>query len=80
MSILTIVEKADFLYIKNNLGITQGNLSSHLIKLEASGYIEIEKTFKGKRPATLLNITEKGIVNFEKYLKTMKSFIELSGI
>jgi len=80
LSVLSVVEKADFLYIKNNLGITQGNLSSHLNKLENAGFIEIEKTYKGKRPATILKITDKGISNFENYLKIIKDFIQLSGI
>lgn len=80
LTLLSVVDKADFLYLKNNTGFTQGNLSSHLRKLENSGYVEIEKTFKGKRPLTLIQISKTGKENFEMYLKTIKQFIIDSGI
>jgi DNA-binding MarR family transcriptional regulator len=80
LTILTVVEKADFLYIKNYLGITQGNLSSHINKLENAGFIEIEKKFKGKRPSTILSITVRGAENFKNYLNTIKKYIAESGI
>ncbi|NQU86643.1 MAG: transcriptional regulator [Mariniphaga sp.] len=80
LTLLSVIEKADFLYLKNNTGITQGNLSSHLSKLEAAEFVEIEKTFKGKRPLTLIKITTLGKENFENYLRTMKVYIKQSGI
>ncbi|MBN1821093.1 MAG: transcriptional regulator [Prolixibacteraceae bacterium] len=80
LTLLMVVEKADFIYLKSNLQITQGNLSSHLCKLETAGYVEIEKTFKGKRPLTLIKVTEEGEKNFKDYLLTIKSFIKQSGI
>lgn len=80
LTLLSVIEKADFLYLKSNLGITQGNLSSHLSKLENAGYVEIKKTFKGKRPLTLISLTENGRENFEKYLQVIKTFIKQSEI
>ena len=65
LTLLSVVDKTDFLFLKNSTELTQGNLSSHLAKLENAGYIEIEKTFKGKRPLTLISISKKGKSNFE---------------
>ena len=80
LTLLSVVEKADFLYLKYNTGLTQGNLSSHLAKLENAGYVNIEKTFKGKRPLTRIQLSETGKREFEKYLKTIKNYIKESNI
>ena len=80
LTLLSVVEKADFLFLKYNTGLTQGNLSSHLAKLENAGYVIIEKTFKGKRPLTRIKLSEAGKREFEKYLKTIKQFIKESNI
>jgi DNA-binding MarR family transcriptional regulator len=56
--------------------LTQGNLSFHLSKLEESGYVAIEKKFIGKRPHTLLSITDKGRKALKEHLKTMKGIID----
>ena len=68
------VEKADFTFLKNQTGMTQGNLSSHLIKLEKAGYIQSEKTFRHKRPQTLLLITELGRSAVRDYVNFMYSW------
>ena len=60
LMILQGVGEADFLYLLREGEFTQGNLSSHLLKLEEAGYVEIEKKFKGKRPLTICRITPKG--------------------
>jgi DNA-binding transcriptional ArsR family regulator len=60
MTILYAVEEADFVYLQRECGFTQGNLSSHLAKLEEAGYIAISKTFKGKYPLTICKATTKG--------------------
>lgn len=52
--------EADFLYLQRECGFTQGNLSSHLAKLEDAGYVEIEKKFKGKLPLTVCRLTGAG--------------------
>ncbi len=60
MMILQGAGEADFLYLQREGGLTQGNLSRHLTKLEEAGYVKIEKKFKGKRPLTLCRLTSKG--------------------
>jgi DNA-binding transcriptional ArsR family regulator len=80
LTLLSVIEKSDFLFLKTNTGLTQGNLSSHLSKLETAGYVEIEKTFKGKRPLTLVQLSKSGKIEFNKYLKTLKNFIDESDI
>ena len=61
MSILIGVDEADFVYIKSQTGATAGNLSVQLDKLSAAEYIEVEKTFKGKKPCTVCRITPTGL-------------------
>ncbi len=80
LSLLSVVEKSDFIFLKNSTGLTQGNLSSHLAKLENAGYVEIEKTFKGKRPLTLVQISDSGKQQFVTYLKMLKMYINESDL
>ena len=54
MAHLFVVERADFLFLMRHTGLTFGNLSSHMSKLEGAGYIEVEKEFIGKKPNTKL--------------------------
>ncbi len=76
MTILSMAEKADFLFLLNETGLTRGNLSTHLSKLEDSGYIEIEKTYRGKIPQTICAITPAGLEAFEKYRKQINQFLK----
>ncbi len=73
---LSVVESADFIFMMNQTGLTQGNLSFHLSKLEESGYVAIKKQFIGKRPHTMLSITDKGQQTLKKYLHTMKDLVD----
>jgi len=75
ISLLSVVEEADFTFIMNSTDLTQGNLSSHLTRLEEAGYIEIEKTFRGKRPHTIVRLTGSGQAELEAYIKTVKEFL-----
>jgi len=72
MANLYVVESADFLYLMNQTGLTFGNLSSHMSRLEEAGYIEVEKSFVDKRPNTRLSLTEAGRVAFDEYRASMK--------
>ncbi len=67
ITVLNTVEEADFLYLLNATGLTKGNLSAHLSKLAEANYVEIEKTYRGKIPQTLLRITPTGQKAFETY-------------
>ena len=60
LACLSVVARADFLYVMRETGLSQGNLSSHLAKLEAAGYVSVEKTFAGKMPRTVLQLTDRG--------------------
>lgn len=76
MSILYSVEETDFMYLLNETGLTRGNLSSHLTKLEEAGYIQVTKTFRGKIPLTLCQITQSGKTDFELYRNQLKAIVE----
>ena len=73
VALLSAVEKADFLYLLHETEINKGTLSSHLARLEEEGYVEIAKTFRGKVPQTLLQLTPAGREAFERYRKQLKS-------
>jgi DNA-binding MarR family transcriptional regulator len=73
MAVLYVVEGADFLFLQGQTGLTKGNLSSHLSKLEAAGYIEITKEFVERMPHTLIHLTPSGRKAFSSYLKEMKA-------
>ena len=60
VALLFAVERADFLYLLNETGLNKGTLSSHLSRLEEEGYIQVEKTYRGKVPQTLLRLTDSG--------------------
>lgn len=77
MTILATVKEADFLFLQNETQLTKGNLSSHLSKLEASKYIKIEKTYRGKIPLTICSLSSTGKEAFDKYCKQLKSFTEM---
>lgn len=76
MTILSMAEKADFLFLLNETGLTKGNLSTHLSKLESVGYVQIEKTYRGKVPQTLCSLTKEGQVAFENYRKQINQFLK----
>jgi len=76
LAYLSVVESADFLFLMNQTALTRGNLSSHLSKLEAAGYVEIKKEFVEKIPRTLLHLTEGGRKAFQKYQSNMKQVLD----
>jgi len=67
MAVLYACEEADFVYLLNATGLTRGNLSSHLVKLEEAGYVVIEKRFLGRKPNTLCRLTPAGREAFREY-------------
>ena len=73
---LYVVESADFLFLMRQTGLTRGNLSSHMSKLEAAGYIAVKKEFVDKIPRTLLWLTGKGRKAFESYRQSMKQVLD----
>jgi len=75
LCLLSSVESADFLFIMNQTGLTQGNLSFHLGKLESAGYIVIEKRFQNKRPNTLVRLSDTGRHEYRRYISSLREFI-----
>ena len=74
---LYMVEKADFIFLLHKTGLSKGNLSSHLSKLESAGYVDIRKTFVDKIPRTLLSLTAEGRSAFDNYKGIMENLLEL---
>ena len=72
VSLLSAVERADFLYLQHETGMNKGTLSSHLSRLEEAGYVEISKTFRGKVPKTLLRLTPSGRKAFDRYRRKLR--------
>ena len=77
LSVLISVENANFTFLKESTGTTDGNLSTHLTKLEEAGYIHIEKKFVGKKPQTSCFITENGRNAFMDYLNQMEQIVNM---
>jgi DNA-binding MarR family transcriptional regulator len=71
MAHLYVVDSADFLFLMRQTGLTFGNLSSHMAKLEGAGYIEVVKDYVDRKPHTMLRMTPKGRGAFEEYRREM---------
>ena len=76
VTILSTVASADFLFLQRETGLTKGNLSAHLSKLEEAGYVKIEKTFKGKLPLTVCKLTATGQKALAQYRQQLLSFMD----
>ena len=76
MAYLMDAEAADFNELKSVLEATQGNLSVHLRKLEDAGYVEIVKSFSGRKPLTRVHITQAGQTAFAGYLDALSKLVE----
>jgi DNA-binding MarR family transcriptional regulator len=76
VTILYAAAGADFLYLLHETGLTKGNLSAHLSKLEEAGYVKIDKIFRGKVPQTLLSLTPAGRAAFESYREHLKQIVD----
>jgi DNA-binding transcriptional ArsR family regulator len=73
---LYVVESADYVFLMQNTGLTWGNLSSHLSKLEDVGYVEITKEFVERKPHTMVKLTPEGRSAFDAYRLQMKALFE----
>ena len=76
VAFLSVVESADFIFLMRQTGLTRGNLSSHLSKLEQAGYVVIEKTFVDKIPRTLLSLSDEGREAFSSYRQGLMQVLE----
>jgi DNA-binding HxlR family transcriptional regulator len=75
IAILSSVKQADFLYLLHETEMNKGTLSSHLARLEESEYVQITKTYRGKVPQTLLQLTPLGRNAFAQYRKNLKKIL-----
>ena len=73
VALLAAVKECDFLYLLHETEMSNGNLSSHLARLEEAGYLEIEKAYRGKVPLTLLRLTRPGRTAFDGYRQALKA-------
>ena len=72
VALLFAVDRTDFLYLQHETRMNKGTLSSHLSRLEEAGYVEVEKTYRGKVPQTLLRLTPVGRKAFEQYRRNLR--------
>jgi DNA-binding MarR family transcriptional regulator len=79
MTILSGARIADFTFLLNVLGLTKGNLSSHMDKLQAAGYVDVEKSFQGKVPHTGYRLTPSGKKALAQYWKALDEIRGANG-
>lgn len=77
MSLLIKMKNASFVWLKQELNATQGNLSIQLNKLKEAEYISIEKRFEGNYPLTEIKITQTGVKAFEDHIQNLKEYLHL---
>jgi len=72
LSLLTGMEQADFTWLREKTGSTDGNLGAQMLKLEEVGYVAMEKRFAGRKPQTVYRMTEKGREALSNYVAALK--------
>lgn len=75
LTYLYVVESVDYVFLMRLTGLTWGNLSTHLGKLEEAGYIAMDKEFKGKKPHTTIRLTGQGRLAFQEYKKSLQQVL-----
>lgn len=76
MAILGSVEEAEFTYLRDRTGATDGNLGAHLRKLEDAGYVDAAKEFVERKPVTRYSLTSKGREAFRRYVDRLERILE----
>jgi DNA-binding transcriptional ArsR family regulator len=79
LTILAAAEEVEFRFLEETTGLTKGNLSSHLSKLETGAYVTVKKRFEGKIPATSLRITREGRRALDGYRRQLLNGIGRAG-
>jgi len=77
MAYLYVVEKADFVFLMNQTGLTAGNVSSHMSRLMAAEYVDQEKSFVGNRPQTSYHLSPAGRRAFDGYREHLGQLFDL---
>jgi DNA-binding MarR family transcriptional regulator len=78
MSMLVVNQRVDFNTFKDHLGVTDGNLASHMTSLEKAKYIKVNKSFIGKKPNTTYSVTALGRREFNEHLDALEQLINRS--
>jgi DNA-binding MarR family transcriptional regulator len=78
LTVLSSVQAADFVFLQRTTGLTKGNLSSHLTKLEEAGLVEIHKRFVGKKPNTNVTLTPVGKQRIARHWDQLERLKHLS--
>jgi DNA-binding MarR family transcriptional regulator len=76
LAYLYVLDSADALFLKNQIGLTWGNFSTHLKRLEDAGYIEVQKEFVDRKPVTSYKLTELGRNAFQEYKEQLNRFLK----
>ncbi len=76
VALLYPLDSADFLYLLRESGLTKGNLSAHLSRLEEAGYLEVQKGFRGKIPQTTYTLCQEGRRAFLAYRSLLKRTVD----
>ncbi|MHA2391717.1 MAG: transcriptional regulator [Promethearchaeota archaeon] len=76
LAALYVIKESDFIFLKNQTGMTWGNLSSHLTKLEDAGYVRVKKELSGKKTKTRISLTDEGRIAFREYRRKMDEFLK----
>ena len=76
LTYLYVVESVDYVFLMRLTGLTWGNLSTHLAKLEEAGYITIDKEFRGKKPHSTIHLTRQGRIAFKEYKKSLQQVLD----
>jgi DNA-binding MarR family transcriptional regulator len=76
LTYLYVVQSADYVFLMHLTGLTWGNLSTHLTRLEKAGYVEIEKEFRGKKPHSIVHLTDHGRTAFREYKESMQQVLD----
>jgi DNA-binding HxlR family transcriptional regulator len=75
LSLLTGVEQAEFTWLRNKTGSTDGNLGAQLARLEEAGYVRVKKEFVQRKPKTLYCMTDAGRQALMKYVQALKQLL-----
>lgn len=78
MSLLAVHGQCDFKFLRDELQLTEGNLGNHIRVLEQAGYIDVQKTFVGRRPKTICSPTELGMNMFQQYIEGLERIIRMA--
>ena len=79
MAILAAVDDAEFTYLRDQTGATDGNLGAHLRKLEEAGYVTVDKSFVDRKPVSRYGLTSKGRRAFREYVDRMERLFGIAG-